>query len=220
MIRASLLLLLTAAQCCAGFYTSAAPSISRLPSHRIIHTYSELCHDMHHFNQQPKQRSLSISMLRTSNDNHENHDDKDESSANDESNDENRKKEGLTWDEMMADPELRQLENESSRKEWNELLLPQRVSQAVTTVGWMFVVGGAILPYFGFAYVRKPEGGIRIGTLDERDFQRELMRKDTLSRKESKPTTISISRSSEETNGHIVSWLHKEGMEEKRYKPS
>ena len=210
MIWASLLLLLTAAQCCAGFYTSA-PSISRLPSHGIIHTNYELCHDMHHFNQQPKQRSLSISMLRTSNDSSEEENpENDESSANDESNDENRKKEGLTWDEMMADPELRQLENESSRKEWNELLLPQRVSQAVTTVGWMFVVGGAILPYFGFAYVRKPEGGIRIGTLDERDFQRELMRKDTQSRKESKPTTISISRSSEETNGHIVSWLHKD----------
>lgn len=214
-----LLLLLTAAQCCAGFYTSA-PSISRLPSHRIIHTNYELCHDMHHFNQQPKQRSLSIfSMLRTSNDNEENPEN-DEISANDESNDENRKKEGLTWDEMMADPQLRQLENESSRKEWNELLLPQRVSQAVTTLGWMFVVGGAILPYFGVAYVRKPEGGIGIGTLDERDFQRELRRKDTLSRKESKPITISISRSSEETNGHIVSWLHQEGMKEKRYKPS
>lgn len=150
-------------------------------------------------------------MLRTSND------EKDEISANDESNDDDRKEEGLTWDEMMADPDLRQLENESSRKEWNAMLLPQRISQAVTTLGWMFVVGGAILPYFGFAYVRKPEGGIGIGSLDARDFQRELMRKDT---EEIKPNTVSISRSSEETNGYIIGWLHKEGAKEIGYKPS
>jgi hypothetical protein len=178
---------------------------------------------MHRFNpnQQPNQRSLSISRLLRFNDNEEN-DDIDESSSDDESSDENeREKVGLTWEEMMADPKLRQLEDEASRKEWNALLLPQRISQAVTTLGWMFVLGGAILPYFGFAYVRKPEGGIGIGSLDERDFQRELMRKDdTPSRKESKPTTIISISHLDETNGHIISWLHKEGLKEKRYKPS
>lgn len=73
------LLLLTAAQCCSGFCTSAPSIFSRLlPSHGIIHTnYYELSHDMHHFNQQPKQRSLSISMRRASNDNEDN-DEKDE----------------------------------------------------------------------------------------------------------------------------------------------
>jgi hypothetical protein len=165
-----------------------------------------------------KQRSISRLLL--SNDNEENDDIDESSSDNESSNDNEREKVGLTWEEMMADPKLRQLEDEASRKEWNALLLPQRISQAVTTLGWLFVLGGAILPYFGFAYVRKPEGGIGIGSLDERDFQRELMRKDdTPSRKESMPTTISTSQL-DETNGHIISWLHKEGLKEKRYKPS
>lgn len=127
---------------------------------------------------------------------------------------------GLTWEEMMADPELRRFENESSRKEWNAMLLPQRISQAVTTLGWLFVIGGVVLPYFGLAYVRNPAGGIGIGSLDERDFQREVMRKETRNKDVDKPTTLSTIMRSKDANVHTIGWLKKEELKEKRYKPS
>ena len=57
------------------------------------------------------------------------------------------------------------------------MLLPQRISQAITTLGWTFVVTGIVLNSLGFAWVKNPEGGLGIGTLDQRDFQREMYRR-------------------------------------------
>ncbi|KAL7440604.1 hypothetical protein ACHAXH_004662 [Discostella pseudostelligera] len=86
------------------------------------------------------------------------------------------KREGLTWEELSADPELRKIEFDSSMNRKNSLLLPQRISQAITTLAWLFVAGGIILNQFGLAYIKDPSGGIGIGSLDERDFQREVLR--------------------------------------------
>jgi len=86
------------------------------------------------------------------------------------------KREGLTWEELSADPELRKMEFDSSMNRKNSLLLPQRISQAITTLAWLFVAGGIILNQFGLAYIKDPSGGIGIGSLDERDFQREVLR--------------------------------------------
>lgn len=83
-----------------------------------------------------------------------------------------------SWAELQADEELRQLEFKSSMKRKNMLFLPQRISKAIYTLGWMFVITGIILNSFGFAYVEKPGGGLGIGTLDQREFQREMYRRD------------------------------------------
>lgn len=84
-----------------------------------------------------------------------------------------------SWAELQADEELRQLELKSSLKQRNNILLPQQISRAIYTLGWIFVITGIILNQFGFAYVQKPGsagGGIGIGTLDQRNFQREVYR--------------------------------------------
>jgi hypothetical protein len=65
-----------------------------------------------------------------------------------------------SWAELQADEELRQLEFKSSMKRKNMLFLPQRISKAIYTMGWMFVITGIILNSFGFAYVEKPGGGL------------------------------------------------------------
>merc|ERR1719291_164769 len=88
--------------------------------------------------------------------------------------DEDEDDRGYTWEELQADPELRRLELESSRNRENRVFLPERISRAVTTLGWGFVVVGLLLNQFGLAWVRDPSGGVSIGTLDERDFQREV----------------------------------------------
>eukprot|EP00985_Skeletonema_marinoi_P003396 scaffold1455_cov94-Skeletonema_marinoi.AAC.2 len=72
-----------------------------------------------------------------------------------------------SWAELQADEKLRQLELQKSKKRRNNMLLPQQISQAVTTLGWTFVVTGIVLNSLGFAWVKKPEGGLGIGTLDQ-----------------------------------------------------
>ncbi|KAL7454102.1 hypothetical protein ACHAWC_008521 [Mediolabrus comicus] len=76
-----------------------------------------------------------------------------------------------SWAELQADEELRQLEFKSSMKRKNMLFLPQRISKAIYTLGWMFVITGIILNSLGFAYVEKPGGGLGIGTLDQESFK-------------------------------------------------
>ncbi len=100
----------------------------------------------------------------------------DEAEIAEEMNNTGTKREGLTWEELSADPELRKIEFDSSMNRKNSLLLPQRISQAITTLAWLFVAGGIILNQFGLAYIKDPSGGIGIGSLDERDFQREVLR--------------------------------------------
>ena len=86
-----------------------------------------------------------------------------------------------SWAELQADEELRRAELQSSINRKNNMLLPQRISQAITTLGWTFVVTGVILNSLGYAWIERPEGGLGIGTLDQRDFQREMYRRSSSS---------------------------------------
>ena len=70
-----------------------------------------------------------------------------------------------SWAELQADPELSQLERQSSIQRKNAMLLPQRISQATGILAWTFVIVGIVLNTLGYAYVRDPGGGIGIGTL-------------------------------------------------------
>ena len=114
-----------------------------------------------------------------------------------------------TWEELQADPEFRKLEFDSSMDWKNQILLPQRISEAVTTLGWFFVIGGFILNTVGFAWVKNPSGGIGIGTLDERDFQREIMREGRRNDEGEKKPTLSISQT-EIANKHLFSWIEEQ----------
>lgn len=117
-------------------------------------------------------------------------------------------REGLTWDELMSDPELRQMEFDSSMKRRNAMFLPQRISAAVTTLGWLFVGGGIILNALGFAWVRDPSGGIKVGTMDEREFQKEVMRERRRGMEEEK-AKLSVSQR-KDTNSIISGWLEEQ----------
>lgn len=117
-----------------------------------------------------------------------------------------------SWAELQADEELRQLEFKSSMKRRNILFLPQRISKAIYTLGWMFVITGIILNSLGFAYVEKPGGGLGIGTLDQREFQREMYRRDdsdTSSKKIGDVKTISRANNIAGLGGdaYIKNWL-------------
>ena len=112
----------------------------------------------------------------------------------------------------MSDPELQKIEFESSINRKNAMLLPQRISAAVTTLGWLFVGGGILLNQLGLAYVRDPAGGIRIGSLDERDFQAEVVRggrREAATAEEKKSQYPSIPRSGD-SNARVLSWLEQE----------
>ena len=76
-----------------------------------------------------------------------------------------KKSNSYSWEELQADPELSQLERQSSLRRKNAMLLPQRISQATGIVAWTFVIVGIVLNTLGYAYVRDPSGGIGIGTL-------------------------------------------------------
>ena len=144
-----------------------------------------------------------------------------------ENKDEEERRAGVTWEEMMSDPELRQIEFDSSVRRKNAMLLPQRISAAVTTLGWLFVGCGILLNQLGLAYVRDPTGGIRIGSLDERDFQAEVVRggrrgeaeaakasKAEEEEREEKSRYPSISHHSGggANNARVLSWLEQGGM--------
>ena len=120
------------------------------------------------------------------------------------------KREGLTWEELLLDAELRKIEFDSSMERKNSLLLPQRISQAITTLAWLFVVSGIILNQLGLAYVKDPSGGIGIGSLDERDFQREVLREGRMmnnAKKESSPVSIVPT---EFSSHHILTWARRD----------
>lgn len=115
-----------------------------------------------------------------------------------------------SWAQIQADEKLRKLEFDASIKRKNSILLPQRISQAVTTFGWLFVISGFVLNQTGFAWVRDPSGGVRIGTLDERDFQKEIIKERRQSNDEvGKETPLSISRA-EIANKHISCWIEQQ----------
>mmetsp|Transcript_16306 Transcript_16306/g.37717 ORF Transcript_16306/g.37717 Transcript_16306/m.37717 type:complete len:197 (-) Transcript_16306:225-815(-) len=112
-----------------------------------------------------------------------------------------------TWAELQADPELRETELRSTRKRRNSLFLGQNISAAVSALGWLFVGCGLILNQFGLAWVPQQSGGIRVGTLDQLDFQKELMRE---KRREAKQTSAV---SSSATKASAERWLKQDRVE-------
>ncbi len=120
------------------------------------------------------------------------------------------KREGLTWEELSADPELRKIEFDSSMNRKNSLLLPQRISQAITTLAWLFVVGGIALNQLGLAYIQDPSGGIGIGSLDERDFQREVIREGRMINNAEKESSTVPIVPTEISSHRILSWARQE----------
>ena len=133
-------------------------------------------------------------------------DDEVEKSEDSNDTDSSTKREGLTWEELSADPELRKIEFDSSMNRKNSLLLPQRISQAITTLAWLFVAGGIILNQLGLAYIKAPSGGIGIGSLDERDFQREIIREGRRINTENEKGTVFVVPKEYATH-HIFSWM-------------
>lgn len=76
--------------------------------------------------------------------------------------------------------ELVELEEESSRRVRERLLLPDRIGGAVTKVGWSFVALGILLNTQGYGfYVREDNHLIAIDTMENVKFQREKMKKVT-----------------------------------------
>lgn len=119
--------------------------------------------------------------------------------------DDDRNKNSYTWEEIQADPELSKLESDSTKKRFDLWLLPGRISRAVTTLAWGFVIVGFSLNLVGYGFVRDESGfGLRIGTMDERNFQREVY-----GRRTAKEETKAISSLSPTGRGQdsISSWL-------------
>jgi len=187
-VRCRYIILFAVANCCCGF------SFSIHQPHQMF-TYKT---------HPPQTANRSLHILH-----HSSGSDNDGDGMDIEEKTKNKEKEpvGLTYDELMQDPELREREMENSIKRRKSLFFGQNISQAVTTTGWLFIIVGAILNSLGYAYVQSPSGGISIGTLDERDFQREIMKERKRDReKEVQNVVIPISRI-ENTNKHIFRWL-------------
>mmetsp|Transcript_24526 Transcript_24526/g.52015 ORF Transcript_24526/g.52015 Transcript_24526/m.52015 type:complete len:207 (+) Transcript_24526:195-815(+) len=191
--RLASLLLFAAVHCCAGFG-------SRPGTHTLAPSSS-------HGTCDPRRRHPFPSLHLSGKNDDNGGDDTEKDNADGES----ERGESYTWEELQADPELRKLEFDSSTNRKNSMLLPQRISQAVTALGWSFVIGGIILNSLGFAWVKDPSGGIGIGTLDERDFQRELMREGRKARneREEKPN-LTISKTQDGNKEYIHSWIERQ----------
>jgi hypothetical protein len=74
-------------------------------------------------------------------------------------------------DEPITLAELTRMEEESSRKVMDRLLLPQRIGEAVTSMAWLFVIGGFLLNVFGYDYVVNENHMLTIDTLENSQFQ-------------------------------------------------
>lgn len=104
-----------------------------------------------------------------------------DTSGEDEEKDENNN--NNNDDDNMKEPsltlaELAQMEENASRKNLEQLLLPNRISEAVTKLAWLFVLSGFALNAFGYGYVVKSDvpfyQRIQIDTLENRQFQMEV----------------------------------------------
>eukprot|EP00978_Attheya_sp_CCMP212_P007362 scaffold17121_cov60-Attheya_sp.AAC.1 len=84
----------------------------------------------------------------------------------------------LTWEELSADPKMSQKEQEAANKLAFKFSFPDRIGKAFNAFAVIFLVLGFILNQFGYAYVRNSNGWIGIDTLDRRDFQIEMYKKE------------------------------------------
>jgi hypothetical protein len=153
-------------------------------------------------------RASTIRLLQES----ENNNNGDDTNATTKKNEEDKYRDSYSWAELQADEELRRAELQSSINRKNNMLLPQRISQAITTLGWTFVVTGVILNSLGYAWVKRPEGGLGIGTLDQRDFQREMYRRSSTDGGGGKKVDASsniVSRvyNNDDAQGFIKKWV-------------
>ena len=92
-------------------------------------------------NSYPRYRVLQLMNL--SNDDNDENTDKDDKLEDFKKEEEQRV--GLTYDELMQDPEYRQMEFDESQKRRRSLFLGQDISRAITSLGWLFVIVGIIL---------------------------------------------------------------------------
>lgn len=71
-------------------------------------------------------------------------------------------------------------EREAGRKVAQRLMFPRMVatsiSQAITALGWGFLIASFILQTLGYAFVPDNHGGFRIDTLEKLQFQEEIQR--------------------------------------------
>ena len=199
-IYAPLLLLLT----CSWNDVHHAEGFCIRTTYTYTHTAASICH----------RRSTLLSLQESNQNNNSNNNNNDDVASQDHKKEKKTKSDidnSYSWAELQADEELRQLEFKSSMKRKNMLFLPQRISKAIYTLGWMFVITGIILNSLGFAYVEKPGGGLGIGTLDQREFQREMYRRDdsTSSKKIGDVKTISRTNNIVELGGdaYVKNWL-------------
>jgi hypothetical protein len=90
-----------------------------------------------------------------------------------------RKNETMDGGTSMTLAELAQCEEESSRRLFRRLLLPQRIGATITFVAQVFVLVGITLNIFGYGYVRSDTMPYWIGidTLEHRQFQLELRKR-------------------------------------------
>ncbi len=160
-----------------------------------------------------RQRSTLLSLQEGNQNNNSNNNNNDDVASEDHKKEKKTKSDidnSYSWAELQADEELRQLEFKSSMKRKNMLFLPQQISKAIYTLGWMFVITGIILNSLGFAYVEKPGGGLGVGTLDQREFQREMYRRDDSDNSSKKiGNTISRTNNIVELGGdaYVKNWL-------------
>ncbi len=146
--------------------------------------------------------ATSLLLLHESDDNNSNN--KDDTNKKDKNVDD----ESYSWAELQADEKLRQMEYNSSIKRKNAMLLPQRISRAIYTLGWTFVISGILLNSLGFAWISKPEGGIGIGTLDQRNFQRELYRRvEDTKDDDAKNNIVSRAYYNDAGEGYVKKWV-------------
>ena len=185
------LIFIATLQCSYGF--SSLPSSIHCTQLKSLCIGKQKCYTIHH---------RSIRRYLTSND--------DNNTDTEGEKDDAEEKEGLTYDELMRDPELRQMEYDESMKRKKNMFLGQSISSAVTSLAWFFVFGGIILNQLGYAWVKSPSGGLGVGTLDQRDFQREMMRGSSRVKGTNEEIpSVPISRI-ENTNNHIFNWLEHE----------
>ena len=75
-----------------------------------------------------------------------------------------------------------QREQRSSNNVMSNLLTFQGAGSAIVAAGWAFVIIGLILPMFGYDYVVK-DGRVTIDTVEARQFQNEINRATTGTKK-------------------------------------
>uniref|UniRef100_A0A7R9Z9S4 Uncharacterized protein n=1 Tax=Pseudictyota dubia TaxID=2749911 RepID=A0A7R9Z9S4_9STRA len=76
--------------------------------------------------------------------------------------------------EPISLSELARMEEESSRRVMNRLMLPSRIGKAVsdtiTFIGWAFVISSILMEPLGWGYAPREGGGLTITTLENRAF--------------------------------------------------